>query len=1608
MAGRYGVAANQTACLACPPGTISTPEYVEFDECVPCAGGWFDWSACPECASSSAPRPGKTACGECAAGRYSAIEAASNCVDCAPGTYTVGAKTVRCTPCAPGTFASDAGRGGECTATCDGEAGWFSGAGATACVYCSGGVVALDACVGCGLGRYRSDDTGSCRACPPGKAQTRTAFANSSALCVRCEGAAFAANDSASCIQAAEGYAPNANGTGQTPCGVGTFRGAYQYACTPCADGLQSLGQAATTCAPCEAGKYRRGSLMRACLECSEGGIAASAGASACEACPPGTAPSPDRTACVECLAGYVSLEGTRCVPCVGGLTSAPGASECVHCPDWTVYIDVGVCGPCAPGQYMVRSNVDFAYACIKCPRGTYNPRAGGRNQSACLRGPCDPPSYVPNADEGATGCAPCPQGSASADGVTCAPCPAGSYGLRGEACALCPPGNWTAASGQTACEACAAGTFATEMGAKACTPCPPGTAGEGCAPCAVGEFMPDAGAVACRERTTRCPPGHIVVPREDRPTEDNACRACTGCDADQYALLATPQMSTWDTFTLLISLDGVARVVVPNETCPGNTTYMGYTCLDNHFTPGMYLKGQETTAGAGGGDGNAPINLDVMRCTHLSERGCLANAERMDYVVGGAFDCFVGCRYGLNADAVSAYAKQYGVASTESLEGNVFLARRAVCFDPPLCAPCPTEVCAVPGRYRPGCGPSCLLTPDQCRDPDTGRFNYGCNASCAPPPANAYHITGGAQDAQGCPFACHGSPNGLDPGYHLSDDGTRCELCGVCADPQSVPMEPCRVYNRTAEVCRPCPIVEGGMPRSMQQTSGRCAYSCQTGYYASEDASTCLRCTALNDVPCPVGTFRDVAACRPDRPPPCTPCAAPADLLMGNQTTAAADRAAMLTFASAGATADGCNATCGAGFHTLRRSTGAYWSAPLPLWDLRCALCGFNDDVPCHGRCANGQYRDLAVPSDNLPGACKPCRVSARDCPMGQYAPLCSGNHTGNVACLPCAAPPAGKVIVPYDALRSAATLQRGLVAWDGVTCPTACAPNHVQASAACVPCRVQAGEQCAPPEVPGQPTPCDFVYAHWNATDGPMWWAPASTPLSLRGIAEGRRAGVCWACPTGTGTLDVSGTDLCQLLPGFGLANDAMDEVQRVPIPTEPGAVVRSLREPQPLADGFEATPQRQRRLLSIVVNNNASSSSTTALLLLAPVPIGTYNDGTSVRPISCPQGRSTRTKGSVSAAQCECMPGYYDRGAQQACVECPANTYRSVNMPSGECVPCADNETTFGRTAQSACACVAGWMRFFGAERRCAPCAGDRFCRPCHAGQKECPSNAGAWVVPCMPGGTSPPGSASLLNCTCARRGAARLLRPGYTLDAIAKARTPTNVGLYCLEPPPHTVYDNATLTLRCMDGWTPTYAAGVSPPLLQGCALCGRGRFSPSGAASHCRNCPLGTYMDRPDATGASPCTPCDLNQTTLVEGATSAEQCACPAGTRRNAQTQRCEGCALGQYATPDRTGCLPCPAGSTSRVGAANVSDCVCLPGTVRSDSPKMKQGCWPCPVGTFAAQAGQAACTPCGANRVTATTGAVASSACFCAEGYTAIAGVLCVNSSSLLLAPS
>ena len=1657
-----GANARYDGCQPCAPGSAAPQA---GGGCSPCAAGSFSSQSnatvcalCPPGAFGGGQ--GQTLCRGCAPGAYAGMSGASKCAPCAAGSYAPNASSASCTPCDAGTYGTVNGSTRACAANCVNDFGnaFFSAPGASACVYCVGGVVQDGGrlCLGCGRGSYETDVVVTtsnvtarvCRPCALGLAQTATAFAGNASACQPCPAPAYASLNGSVCVPSPLGFAPqlllapSGGSTACVACAAGTFRGVNETACTACPAGAWSPYDASSTCLRCVPGTFR--GAQATCQRCPSGAYAGVFGASVCTQCPPGQQASATRTSCEPCAAGYyASTPGAVCVLCPDGLTStaASASTGCTQCPTNTLLRGPGVCGGCDAGKYLSvdidpLDGVNPVHAsCVQCPAGTFSSSPGATSASACDAGGCLPRSLVPLAN--ASGCGPCPPGSQSTDGRACQPCAAGLYSPDGYGgCRPCPPGFFTTLTlGASLCTPCAPGSFANaSTGSLGCALCAPGayanTSGQSaCQRCALDAFADTSGSVACQPRKTACNASQFVVARIGQPDRDNTCAACTGCAPTQFAVYTLD--GDWNDLQFDVSADGHTPVPAPPSACPGDTFRPGYYCLDNTWMRGHYLQAQNK-AGLGAADAASGMTtFQALPCTDLAVTPALdpllaARYSLMDYVLGPSFACYVGCRYGLNDTAVHAYTAAAGggvTSTTEDPMRNIFLPPSAKVFAN-LCLACSTRPCTqFAGRYRPlvvlgGCGPSCLITPDACLEPDGVTSNDGCNTACTNlPAAHASFLTGAATtgDARGCAFAC------TEQGYHINDDGTDCIACDSCP-PLHVPITPCYPTSRTADVCRACPAIVGGIPHAWLAASsflgnattpgGHCTYVCQAGYYANSDATLCLACDGLNGIACPVGTFRDVATCvQTQQPPACAACTLPNDDVGGD--------GAHVTFTSSGhpVDADNCSGTCNAGYHSLLSASGAYVSdsdLTTSVWGLRCRACTLVDSVPCHGACAPGHFRDRSVVSDTTPGACKPC-LTHEDCPAGQYAPACGGNGSANVHCQICPAlpPDASRVYVPNNAWRSSEAAQIGLIVSQGPVanaCPSACAPNRVLASdrQTCVRCAPPSF--CPPAAVPGQPTPCDFRYAHWNATPAPMWWLPQFTPPALRGLLPlprtnnniiYGRAGLCWACALGLGTLDTTGADLCELLPGFG-APMAMQE-ERIPIPTLGPDVVLSIQEPRvPIPSWLRqaaAAQQPQRRLLMTLPKQPPQRRLLQQSQELAAVRHGYYNDGTTPYPSICPGGSSTRTTGNTDVSACECQPGFFNASQTRVggCAPCPADTFRSVLMlPTNNCTPCPPSETTFGLLAQTACGCRPGsYRRRVGdnASTQCQPCLKGFFCVPCYENQASCPPTH-VYLVSCMPGATSPEGSSSLLNCTCPGR--ARLLRPGYTLQMATQTLVPANDAFYCLDVPPNAIFSSGTL--RCRDGWTPVYAP-TAPDQLQGCSLCGAGHFASTATPPiRCTPCPIGSYMERTDAVGA--CTPCGVGLTTSTTGAGKATDCTCPPGMRRDPLTQRCQGCALGQYPSPDHSACIQCPLGMTSSVAALNITDCVCDPGSfLLLPSAGV---CTPCPIGTYASRAGmRAACTACGPNRVTAGVGARALSECFCAPGFTSVSGVLCRNSS-------
>jgi hypothetical protein len=173
----------------------------------------------------------------------------------------------------------------------------------------------------------------------------------------------------------------------------------------------------------------------------------------------------------------------------------------------------------------------------------------------------------------------------------------------------------------------------------------------------------------------------------------------------------------------------------------------------------------------------------------------------------------------------------------------------------------------------------------------------------------------------------------------------------------------------------------------------------------------------------------------------------------------------------------------------------------------LVCRPCGPSDTVPCHGRCAPGFYRNRLIASDTATGACARCTVNA-DCGTGHYALLCNGTGTSDSGCRACSPDRLRqkglRVFVPYALPPEMATVVMAS-ADDGYACPTACAANYVRTQDdVCVPCSSYVKDlmgcaqetQGADKYPGGQPRPCDFLYAHWNATPAPPWWYVNCSP--------------------------------------------------------------------------------------------------------------------------------------------------------------------------------------------------------------------------------------------------------------------------------------------------------------------------------------------------------------------------------------------------------------------------------------------------------------------------------------------------------------------------------
>ena len=1714
-----GMGANTTwrsQCIPCQPGTYA----VNGSGCLPCAGGSFVASAgatsCSDCASGSYTPPqinqqlmGYSYCIGCPAGKFAPANASSDCLPCPAATYASASGQSRCTRCKAGTWASTnnttplGGAVTGCTRQCNSSMGLYSGEGATACVYCAGGLTNPDGslCTGCPLGTFKSPTTMQCIQCPLGLVNINTTYASDISVCVPCTSSIqYASLDATLCIDARPGYIPflfdvytttialRGSFNDTAACQQGTYREATMAACFPCPAGTWSVNAGQSFCTRCPPGTQRKTSTIDlvGCVGCPSGTISntdLNGSSVECVVCPPGTDSDKGSTVCSPCPSNtYHPTTGgggiMGCQPCPLDQVSLPGATSCQYCQNWTVATSGSGCSLCPPGTYTVVA-YDTVYACQSCPPGTYSALLGAKDVSSCQACLKDK-GYVPNRLQ--SGCIRCPAGQGSTqDGSACEDCGPGTYGshqqeggVRG--CMPCAIGSASAQYGRldSSCDPCPPGHYADQVGLSSCDACPAGKFSDSgsstaCITCNRSTFASSEGSNKCTPRTMQCMQGQYIHVMSAYPDQDNTCVDCQPCQSNSITVTTTS--STWTSLVF----DSASGNVVPPSSCPGNTTSMGYRCVSDVWPAGQYLSMQELA-------GVSPYPSDTFfdGASTLKAVACpplvQSAASLMDYVVGPTFECYVGCKYGLNIQQVSSYIEAY--PDTRKLENpynNVFYAQ-AKAYALLLCTVCPLTVCPY-GKYRPlvaadttmmttnkSCGAPCLM--DQyknlCSTPSAGGSNQGCFGQCLPAPPNAVTTGGSAElDSHICPWVCL-------PGWHITEDGTGCSACAdslaLCdAGYASVPPSMCVPSSTKSTLCKPCPYMEGGTPKAwladtplVGEGGGYCIYSCVWGYYAVDGGRQCLPCTGLNNISCPVGTFRDIHLClTTGSSPPCSPCSVPAHL-----------SPSIISFTTAGTPVgtDNCSASCNAGYHTTVAGVTAQQQLQyladgqqsVSVFGISCLVCSFSDTVPCHGQCPPGYYRNGQQ--------CKPCQTNAA-CGTGFYAPTCLGNGTADVGCMPCPQsllllPLEGTLqvreFVPYSYLEWSPAIAGGLIYADasfhGYACPTACIANYVldpttttaatstsSASAStaaaateppprCISCKeyvqnagCEAETQPATYYDAGQPKPCDFIYGYWNATPASPWWQqPKYTPSFLAQSIKAPafyRNGLCWACPAGLG-FAAGDADLCSLLPGFGETTGADQQVQqqRAPIPSSGTDVYISMQEPRPsltpswlsMLDPYEGylSNNGHRRLLTL--SNAAAASNSSSLSSLS-------SSSMSLALLAAPASNATLIL--------QCDIGYYNDKTLKRCAICPAgtSTYATGSSSIADC-KCYPGYYRLLDTAGGCLPCPADTKQADGNHKQCVPCpiqetTYDKVAQTacaCKPGYRRLqkggcvPCKANTFCTPCwdtqedcpMDGVNQydcfqngvSPEGSFSLANCTCASGMATILRPGANQALLSS--------YYCLRSPPNTVYDSVLKRISCKKGWNSTWITVDGTQQLQACTLCPKGHYYLLSAGT-CLPCPKGTYSGVQDGISLASCTPCPAPLTmTPTEASTSVADCGCPPPLVRDPafpNQKKCKQCA--PYEFPSSSGtCTSCPPNSILASGS-----CLCNAGFQRLVGAS---ACQPCPKGTYSAHASDASCASCPKGSTTEGTGAKSIISCgVCLDGYTFAGAGFCRPSSILAL---
>jgi hypothetical protein len=183
-------------------------------------------------------------------------------------------------------------------------------------------------------------------------------------------------------------------------------------------------------------------------------------------------------------------------------------------------------------------------------------------------------------------------------------------------------------------------------------------------------------------------------------------------------------------------------------------------------------------------------------------------------------------------------------------------------------------------------------------------------------------------------------------------------------------------------------------------------------------------------------------------------------------------------------------------------------------------------------------------------------------------------------------------------------------------------------------------------------------------------------------------------------------------------------------------------------------------------------------------------------------------------------------------------------------------------------------------------------------------------------------------------------------------------------------------------------------GAGPTGATSVDQCGCPAGSTGLTSANCTLCESGKYKS---ISGSSPCLPCPQGSFSSSLGGISLQTCRCQGGWYGTSGVAPCMGCGIGYRSANQATTCDSCPSGSTTLTANSSASTpCQCQVGYDGPDNGPCRQ----CGIGLYKGTIGAAACSTCPLLTSTKTVASKLITDCQCIPGTEAtVDGVACTS---------